>query len=174
MSNYMPCGKDEVWHFKDPEKTAKILCDKLHYAAWFGFAEVDIEVPKNLNKQFEEMCPLFHNKDIHQEMVSEEMLEYLKNTGRTRTKNQKKLVGAMSAPLLKWYIQEGLIITKCYRTINYKPQKIFQWFVEEVTTARRAGDVDKEKAIFAEVFKLLGNSAYGKLIEAVERHTNTA
>ena len=46
--------------------------------------------------------------------------------------------------------------------------------VDEVTTARRAGDVDKEKAILAEVFKLLGNSAYGKLIEAVERHTNTA
>ena len=63
---------------------------------------------------------------------------------------------------------------QAYSTINYKPQKIFQWFVDEVTTARSAGDVDKEKAILAEVFKLLGNSAYGKLIEAVERHTNTA
>ena len=36
------------------------------------------------------------------------------------------------------------------------------------------GDVDKEKAIFAEVFKLLGNSGYGKLIEAFERHTNVS
>ena len=61
MSNYMPCGKDEVWNFKDPEKSAKILCDKLHNEEWFGFAEVDIEVPKNLNKKFEEMCPLFYN-----------------------------------------------------------------------------------------------------------------
>lgn len=32
------------------------------------------------------------------------------------------------------------------------------------------GDVNKEKAIFAEVFKLLGNSSYGKMIEALERH----
>ena len=89
MSNYMPCGKDEVWNFKDHEKSAKILCDKLHNEEWFGFDEVDIEVPKNLNKKFEEMCPLFYNKDNPEEMVSEEMLEYIKNTGRTRTKNQK-------------------------------------------------------------------------------------
>ena len=33
------------------------------------------------------------------------------------------------------------------------------------------GDTDKEKAIFAEVFKLLGNNSYGKMIEALERHT---
>ena len=38
--------------------------------------------------------------------------------------------------------------------------------------ARRTGDVDKSKALLAEVFKLLGNSAYGKLIEALERQTN--
>ena len=31
----------------------------------------------------------------------------------------------------------------------------------------------KSKALLAEVFKLLGNSGYGKLIEALERQTNT-
>jgi len=36
------------------------------------------------------------------------------------------------------------------------------------------GDVDKEKAIFAEVFKLLGNSCYGKMSEALERHINVS
>ena len=51
--------------------------------------------------------------------------------------------------------------------------KIFNWFVQEVANNRRAGDADKEKALLAEVFKLLGNSAYGKLIEAVERQTRT-
>ena len=43
---------------------------------------------------------------------------------------------------------------------------------EKVTEARRTGDVDKSQALFADVFKLLGNSAYGKLIEALERQTN--
>ena len=44
--------------------------------------------------------------------------------------------------------------------------------MEQVTQARRTGDVDKSKALLAEVFKLLANSAYGKLIEALERQTN--
>ena len=59
-------------------------------------------------------------------------------------------------------------------TIKYQPQKILAWFVDEVTKTCRMGDIDKEKAIFAEVFKLLGNSGYGKLIEALERHTNVS
>ena len=53
-----------------------------------------------------------------------------------------------------------------------KPENILAWFVEQVTEARRMGDVDKEKAIFAEVFELLGNSCYGKMTEDLERHTN--
>ena len=64
-------------------------------------------------------------------------------------------------------------ITAVHRTINYRPKKIFTWFVEQVTEARRTGDTDKSKALLADVFKLLGNSAYGKMIEAVERQTNT-
>ena len=35
-------------------------------------------------------------------------------------------------------------------------------------------DVDKERVTFAEVIKLLGNSCYGKMIEALERHTNVS
>ena len=76
------------------------------------------------------------------------------------------------APLLLWYVEHGAVITKVYRTIDYKPAKIFPWFVEQVTEARWTGDVEKSKALLAEVFKLLGNSGYGKLIEALERQTN--
>ena len=36
---------------------------------------------------------------------------------------------------------------------------------------RMKGDAEAEKALFAEIYKLLGNSAYGKFIEAVERQT---
>ena len=50
---------------------------------------------------------------------------------------------------------------------------MLKWFVDEVTDARRTGDVDKSKALLADIFKLLGNSSYGKMIEAVEKHTST-
>ena len=68
--------------------------------------------------------------------------------------------------------RDGAVIKKVYRTIDYKPAKIFPWFVEQVTEARRTGDVEKSKALLAEVFKLPGNSGYGKLIEALEWQTN--
>ena len=43
--------------------------------------------------------------------------------------------------------------------------------MEKVTEAQRTGGVDKGEALLAEVFKLLGNSEYRKLIEALERQT---
>ena len=36
-----------------------------------------------------------------------------------------------------------------YTTVEYQSEKILAWFVDEVTDARRMGDTDKEKAIFA-------------------------
>ena len=59
-------------------------------------------------------------------------------------------------PLLLWYVKHGAVITKVYRSINYQPAKIFPWFVEQVTEARRTGDVEKSKALLAEVFKVAG------------------
>lgn len=51
--------------------------------------------------------------------------------------------------------------------------EFFPWFLEQVTEARHAGDVDKKnKALFMEVFKLLGNSGPGKHIEVLECRTN--
>ena len=87
-------------------------------------------------------------------------MDYLTRTGRKRTTGKK--MGALEAdeillytPLLRWYIEHGLELQVVYTTIEYQPGKILAWFVDEVTDARRMGDTDKEKAIFAEVFKLL-------------------
>ena len=174
MLREMPCGKERVVHYEDEYQTeaAPVLTHRLKEGSWFGFAEVDIEIPKHLHQKFEEMCPFFYNKVVPVEAVPEHMLKYLRNTGRKRG-DGRKLVGALSAqrmlvyaPLLLWYVKHGAVITKVYRTIDYKPAKIFPWFVEQVTEARRTGDMEKSKVLLAEVFKLLGNSGYGKLIEA--------
>ena len=61
-----------------------------------------------------------------------------------------------------------------YTTLKCRPEKCLAWFVNQVTEARRLGDGDKEKTIVAEVFKLLGNSSYGKMIEALEIHNNVS
>ena len=42
----------------------------------------------------------------------------------------------------------------------------------QVKEARRTGDADKSKALLADVFNLLGNSSYGKMIETLERQAS--
>ena len=176
----MPCGKERVMHYSDEyqAEAAPVLTHGLKNGSWFGFAEVDIELPEPPKPKFEEMGPLFYNKKVPVEAVPQKMLDYLKRTGRKRG-DGKKLVGALSAvkllvyaPLLRWYVDHGAVITAVNRTIDYTPGKVLDWFVEQVTEVRRTGDVEKSKALLAEVFKLLRNSGYGKLIEALERQTN--
>ena len=178
MLRDMPCGKERVVRFSGEyqAEAARILTHRLKEGNWFGFAELDIEIPAGMRPKFEEMCPFFHNKAVPLEAVPLHMLDYLARTGRNRG-DGKRLVGALSAerllvyaPLLLWYVNHGAVITRVSRTIDYQPAKIFPWFVDQVTEARRTGDVDESKALLAEVFRLLGNSAYGKLIEALERH----
>ena len=110
--------------------------------------------------------------------MSEHMFYYLQRTERNRG-DGKNLVGALSAekllvyaPLPRWYVDHVAVITRIYRTIDSKPSKIFTWLVEQVTEACRTGDAEKSKALLGDVFKLLGTSGYGKLIEALERQTN--
>ena len=180
MMKEMPCGPGFVKSYDNPEAYARVFPQFLWTEEWFGFAEVDIEVPEELWPEFEEFPPLFINCGVPDSAVPQHMHDYLQQSGRKRFPEQKKLLGVMSAkkillyaPLLAWYLNQGLKLTAVYRTIDYEPREIFSWFVNEVANNRRKGDAEKDKALLAEVFKLLGNSAYGKFIEAVERHTNT-
>ena len=178
MAKEMPCGKETVVHYEDPVQAAKELIPKMYAKRWFGFAEVDIEVPRDMWEDFEEFPPIFINQSIGEEGIPQHMKDYLAKCGRAAMPDQKKLLGVLKAqnvllytPLLKWYFEHGLEITAVYRTIDYMPRKTFSWFVQEVANMRRKGDVEADKVLLAEVFKLLGNSAYGKFIEAVERQT---
>ena len=180
MMKEMPCGPGYVKSYDNPEAYARVFPQFLWTEEWFGFAEVDIEVPEELWPEFEEFPPLFINRGVPDSAVPQHMHDYLQQSGRKRFPEQKKLLGVMSAkkillyaPLLAWYLNQGLKLTAVYRTIDYEPREIFSWFVNEVANNWRKGDAEKDKALLAEVFKLLGNSAYGKFIEAVERHTNT-
>ena len=56
-----------------------------------------------------------------------------------------------------------------HRTIDCQATKIFTWFAEQVAEARRSENVDKSKAMLAEVFNLLGKSAYQTMVEVGKR-----
>ena len=174
MARDMPGGKGVVVVYDNPQEGL----ERVRMDEWFGFAEVDIQIPKSLWAKFEEMPPFFYNKQIPEQAVPPHIKAYRARTGRTKSKSQK-LVGSLSgekmlvyAPLLSWYLDHGAELLAVYRTIDYKKASM-QWFVDEVTEARRAGDADKTKVLLADVFKLLGNSCYGKMIENVASHIST-
>ena len=188
----MPCGKENVFKCNPGEKDKliqNVLNDKL-----FGFFQVDIEVPERqrsrgeaqsgeaeqLRKRFSEFCPLFVISEVPEDQIPQHMQDYKINTGRKKIKNNKKLLGVMKAekirlysPLLKWYLNHGLQVTKIHRYISYTSSRPFKWFPEEVSSARRAADQDKNKKQLGDTAKLKGNSFYGKMIENLEKHMNT-
>ena len=174
----MPCGKEKVFHCGPEEQDEiiqNVLNDKL-----FGFFEVDIEVPEQKRKRFSEFCPLFVISEVPEDQIPQHMKDYKINTGRKMIKNNKKLLGVMKAekiliysPLLKWYLNHGLQVTKIHRYISYISGRPFKWFPEEVSSARRAADQDKNKKQLGDTAKLKGNSFYGKMIENLEKHMNT-
>ena len=174
----MPCGKEKVFKCNPGEKDEliqNVLNDKL-----FGFFEVDIEVPDQLRDKFSEFCPLFVISEVSEEQLPQHMKDYKINTGRKMIKNNKKLLGVMKAekillysPLLKWYLNHGLQVTKIHRYISYTSGRPFKWFPEEVSSARRAADQDKNKQQLGDTAKLKGNSFYGKMIENLEKHIST-
>ena len=64
---------------------------------------------------------------------------------------RKCLVGSMFgekimviSPLLKWYMEHDLKVTQIHQVVEYTPATCFQKFGEQVSEARRAGDVDPD------------------------------
>ena len=174
----MPCGKEKVFSTNPEEKDKliqNVLNDKL-----FGFFQVDIEVPEQLRDKFSEFSPLFILSEVPEDQIPQHMHAYKINTGRKKIKNNKKLLGVMKAekillysPLLKWYLNHGLQVTKIHKYISYDSSRPFNWFPEEVSAARRAADQDKNKKQLGDTAKLKGNSFYGKMIENLGKHMNT-
>jgi hypothetical protein len=92
-------------------------------------------------------------------------------------KNLKKLIGSMKGdkillytPLLKWYLENGLVINFFYQAISYTPKQCFKGIADEISDARRADDENEDMAINAETMKLIGNALYGLTVMDKEKH----
>ena len=97
MAKEMPCGKEFVEHYEDPVQAAKDLIPRMYSKRWFGFAEVDLEVPQDLWEKFEEFPSIFINQSVGEEGIPQHMKDYLAKSGRTATPNQMKLLGVLKA-----------------------------------------------------------------------------
>ena len=67
--------------------------------------------------------------------------------------------GTLITPLLLFYLQLGLVVTKKHRFVEYTPKKGFNSFVEAAVDARRRGDENPNSSVVAETMRLLANSS---------------
>ena len=132
----------------------------------YGIAEIDIHVPDHLKEHFKELPPIFKNTTVERQHLSAEMQDYAKEFGLMKN-GWKCLVASyfgekimLSTDYIKWCLEHGLVVTKCYQFLCYKKAQPFKDFLDFVTENRRRGDVDKSLSVIAETSKLIGNSAY--------------
>jgi hypothetical protein len=153
----------------------------------FGMVEVDIEVPKQWPSYFDhptmtpyqyfrEMSPLFCTTDIPYEVIGKHMQDHVEKYNLSKH-SRRLLVGGMkgrdlliATPLLQWYLNHGMVVTKIHQVVEFQQQRCFKEFVREVSDARRMGDRDPSTAIIADTKKVIGNASYGSLIMDKTKH----
>ena len=154
--------------------TKDIILNAVLTEDFFGMVEVDIRVPEQWQsppphntqlspaEYFSEMSPLFCTTDVPFECIGEHMQTYVREHGLSE-RPRRLLVGGMKAeklllasPLLRWYLQHGLIVTEIHEAVEFKPFPCFESFVHEITEARLKGDEKPEYAIQAATMKLIG------------------
>ena len=104
------------------------------------------------------MSPIFKNVQISHDDIGEHMRQFAADHD-IPNKPVKSLIGSMfgekillATPLLQWYLEHGLEITRVYQIIEFKPDSCFQGFADEVSDARRTGDADPSKTILVETY----------------------
>ena len=123
--------------------------------------EVDIRVPDHLKDKFSEMCPVFKITNISRD----DMGDFMKNFAEENNimaQPRRSLIGSMkgekillATPVLKWYLEHGLEVTKVHQVIEFTPEPYLKPFGDALSDARREGDEDPRKAIIADTMKLV-------------------
>jgi hypothetical protein len=160
----MPCGKLEFlpWVFdNDLKKYNEFI------KTFYGFVKVDIHTPEELKPYFGEFPPIFKNVEYNEHDV---MGDYMKKYYHENdNKKSRKLISSffgegilIKSDRLNWLVNKGMVITKIHGYIPCEKGKIFKKFVQKVSDERRKGDIDPKYKIVSDMWKNVGNSAFGR------------
>lgn len=163
-TRYSPFNKMSLSMIIDAVKSGKI----------YGFFQCDIHVPSHLKWYFDQYPPLFGNTEINFRHYGEFMQNYVRENN-LKIGPRKMLVSTFSAEriilvsdLLAFYLEKGLVLTKVHCIWEYRlGQRPFVDFANTITDRRRAGDLEPNSEVYANLCKLIGNSCYGVLITDV-------
>ena len=141
--------------------------------------QCDFQVPENLRSKFDNFPPIFKNTLVSKSDIGDLMKNYA-DEERILSQPRKKLIsiftlqnGTLITPVLLFYLELGLVVTKIHRFVEYTPKECFNSFVQAAADARRKGDENPNSSVVAETMKLLANSSYGYQIMDRSRHIVT-
>ena len=107
----------------------------------YGLAEIDIHVPDHLKEHFKEHTPIFKITTVERPNLSVEMQDYAEKLGLMEN-GWKCLVASnfgekimLSTEYIKWCLDHGLVVTKCYQFLCYKKHTLqrFFWILSQET-----------------------------------------
>ena len=136
--------------------------------------EVDLEVPEELHDKFNSYPLAPEHITVDEQDLSPESRALLENLNlkhaSTRKlvpnlKNKEKYV--LHYRNLKLYKQQGLIITKVHRVLEFAQKAWLKEYIDFNTNMRKQAKNTFEKNFF----KLCNNAVYGKTIESIRKRT---
>ncbi len=155
--------------------TTDTLLDNIVNENIFAIVECDISVPDHLREDFADFPPIFKHAAVDIESIGPKMRDYCLERD-ILSRPRKLLISSFHtqkqwflSPMIKWYIEHGLIVHKIYRLLEFDKESPFLDIVNEITENRRRADKDPKYKTLGDTYKLIGNSIFGKSILAKEK-----
>lgn len=168
MSQYLP-EKDFEWDEPNRFDVNEIM--KLKDDGDVGYIfEVDLEYPHELHDKHNQYPLAVERKKVKKNQLSNYQLEILTRT-KTTTGNTEKLIGSLDDKKnyvvhyrnLKFYLQQGLKLTKVHRVVKFKQSPWLKKYIDLNTGFRQEAKSEFEK----DFYKLMNNAVFGKTMENV-------
>ena len=152
----------------DPGSDMESILQAIQDDKLFGMALVDLHTPEVLKHKFRDLPPIFKRTEVGRADIGEHMKKYCEESGLLPSPRPMLISSyfavntLIATPLLKWYIDMGLVVTRVYMVMQYRRRRCFLRVTENAAEKRRIADLDSSQKLAGESTKLLANSIYGK------------
>jgi hypothetical protein len=171
MMEYLPY-KDFKSYIPEKELTKEEILAIPDDSGIGFFLEVDLDYPENIKFKSKNLpyCP--EKIFIEEEDLSPYQINLLKSeTSTNKRPRVNKLILSQTDKknyivhyrMLKFYLQQGMILKKVHRIISFTQSKWLRPYIDFNTKQRMIAKTDFEK----DFFKLMNNSYYGKTCENI-------
>ena len=175
MQTYAPFDAKHTSPPPDPGANMDMVLSAIREDRLFGMALVNIHTPAPLKSKFKDLPPIFKSAEVGRGDIGDHMRAFCEES-KLLPRPRQMLISSyfanqmlIATPLLKWYLDMGLIVTRVYMVMQFDKRPCFSHVTENAANKRRAADKDSTQKLAGESAKLLPNSIYGKMCERKSR-----